>query len=209
MYCPNCGTEITDDPKFCTNCGIKLSDTADQIISAPPTDDKRQWYYYKGKNKMGPVSTDDMKEYISRRAIARETMVWATGFADWVRADQTELGVLLQNTVPDLPAGCISEKWIWALATIPLVASIILPRVLIGMGIGSLYATIAVFVLNIVFLTADVKELKSAGKDAGSWLFLGVILVPVYIFVREGKTNKNYIPGVLWCVLFFASLIRW
>ncbi len=119
-----------------------------------------------------------------------------------------------QTTVVEEPvrnkpqADIVSDKWVWSLATIPLVAGWIVPSILLGMGIsGGYMSTLIVIILNIVFLSQDIKEIKNSGMNAESWLYLGFILVPVYLFVRESKTNKNYAPGIVWCVLFFLDLI--
>lgn len=206
MYCPECGAEIIGSPKFCTNCGYRLDAGTNQSNSAPPSIDNRQWYYYKGRDKMGPVSTEDMIQYVRRRSVLSDTKVWATGFNDWVRADQTELNVYMFNMGPSMPVNEISDKWIWAMATIPLILAVILPAFLARIGIDPTFATFIVFAVNIVFLAGDSKELKKGGKDAGAWLICALILMPLYIFVREGKTNKNYAPGILWCILFFACV---
>lgn len=207
MYCPECGAEIIGNPKFCTNCGYKLSGEKASSDAPSPQVDTRQWFYFKGKDKMGPLTTSDMNEYVLRGAIKRDTMVWTTGYSDWRKAEQTELVNYMYNTAPELPSDAISEKWVWALATVPMVASLLLPSILHSMGLSTSLATIVVVILNIVFLSADSKELRNTGKDPGAWLFLGFILVPVYLFVRESKTNKNYAPGITWCVLFAISLI--
>ena len=62
-------------------------------------------------------------------------------------------------------------------------------------------------VANVFFICKDIDEIKKAGQDAEAWLYLGLILVPVYLYVRESKTNKKYAPLVVWCVLFFIDLI--
>ena len=97
-----------------------------------------------------------------------------------------------------------SDKFIWALATVPLAVSWFGPALF---GLRGTILTIIVIVLNIVFMTCDATELKKAGLDANSWLWLGFVLVPVYLFVRESKTNRNWAPGIVWCVLFFIDLL--
>ena len=206
MYCPECGAEIKGSPKFCTKCGCSLSEIEETKVSEPSSVDTRQWYYYKGKDKMGPVSTEDMKEYIRRGSVIKGTMVWATGYNDWVRAEQSELRTYMINVSTDISVEEISDKWIWAMATIPLILAVILPTLFVRLGINASFATIIVFVLNIVFLAGDEKELKKAGKNAGAWLICALILMPLYIFAREAKTNKNYAPGILWCLLFVACM---
>ena len=96
----------------------------------------------------------------------------------------------------------VSEKWIWPLATVGIVVSWITSSVF-----GSLVSIILTIVLNIVFLSQDIKELKDAGYDPDSWMYMGFFLVPVYIFVRESKTNRNWVPGIVNCVLLFLDLI--
>ncbi len=107
-----------------------------------------------------------------------------------------------ESDVEDLQGKVVFDKWIWSLATIPMAAGLFLPV----LGITGLFSTIIIVVLNVVFLSLDCKEVRDAGYDIDKWLYLGIALVPVYIFVRESKTNRNWAPGIVWCVLFILSL---
>lgn len=98
----------------------------------------------------------------------------------------------------------ISDKWLWSLATIPTTASILLSLFIHN---ATLVVTIVTIGLNILFLTLDVKHLKKSGVNPNSWLWLGFVLVPVYLFVRAAKTTKNVAPGIVWCVIFVLSFI--
>ena len=105
----------------------------------------------------------------------------------------------------------ISEKWLWALATIPILTSIILGKnwyALVPYSIAqhTYLLSIIVIVANIVFLSLDVSEIKKSGKDVGAWIWTGLLLVPVYLYVREKNTNKNYAPLIVWSILFILSL---
>lgn len=97
----------------------------------------------------------------------------------------------------------IDNKYVWALATVPILTSWILAEIL---G-ASILVTIVTIALNVAFLSLDIKVLKNAGKDAESWLWLGIVLVPLYLFMRASKTDKNYIYGIVWCGMFVLDLI--
>lgn len=99
----------------------------------------------------------------------------------------------------------MTNKYVWALATVPILASWIVIW-LFGIS-GYQLATLTTFGLNIVFLSMDVKMLKRCGKDAGKWLWLGIILVPVYLFMRASKTDKKYSYGIAWCVMLLLDII--
>ena len=105
----------------------------------------------------------------------------------------------------------VSEKWLWALATVPILISIVLGKnwyKLMPYSIAqhTYLLSIIVIVANIVFLTLDVSEIKKSGKDVGAWIWTGLLLVPVYLYVREKNTNRNYAPLIVWGILFVLSL---
>ena len=106
----------------------------------------------------------------------------------------------------------VSEKWLWALATVPMLVSLILGRywfMLMPYSIAqhTYLLSIIVIVCNIMFLSLDISETKKSGKDVEAWMWTGLLLVPVYLYVREKNTNKNYIPLIVWCILFVLSLM--
>ena len=106
----------------------------------------------------------------------------------------------------------VSEKWLWALATVPMLVSLILGRywfMLMPYSIAqhTYILSIIVIVCNIIFLSLDISEMKKSGKDVEAWMWTGLLLVPVYLYVREKNTNKNYAPLIVWCVLCVLSLL--
>ena len=162
------------------------------------------WYYLIGNERKGPVTDSEIKDLIYRHVIDRGTMVWKEGFNRWVKAEDTELKYSVDSIVPATPTNAISDKWLWALSTVPMLCDIFLslfiPRS------ASMVITVIVIVLNIVFLSLDTKSLRESGYNPESWLWLGIILVPVYLFVRAAKTTKNVAPGIVWCVIFVLNL---
>lgn len=192
MFCPKCGKQLADDCLFCASCGTPLHSNSTDA----------DWYYISDSSKIGPVKKNDLVSAIKQSAITEDTLVWRNGFKDWLPAGQTEVSALLHQHSPVMPKGMISDKWQWALATAPLLSSFILAAM--GLGAITLITTIG---LNCLFLSLDIKELKKNGYEAESWLWLGLLLVPVYLFIRASKTNKRYAPGIVWCALFVLDLI--
>ncbi len=107
----------------------------------------------------------------------------------------------------------LPEKWTWALATVPIIVSWILagllPTVFENSDPSRLahITTAATILLNLIFLSLDVKVLKKAERDIEKALWLGFILIPVYLFVRAAKYSKKYAPAIVWCVLFVLDLV--
>ena len=108
------------------------------------------------------------------------------------------------ETQPALTTVSLSDKWPWLLATIPMSVSIALTLV---MPSNTTIIAIIVLVLNIIFASLDDNYLKKKEIQTKAWMWMGFILVPVYLFVRAGKTNKHFGPGIVWCVLAGIDLI--
>ncbi len=205
MYCSKCGKQIDDNAKFCPYCGFNVSKSNNTQDNNTNMSNK-EWFYYKDSEKIGPLSTEDIKLHIQSGHVKRDTMVWSAGLESWIRADNSEIAVFLNDVQPDIPIGIIPEKWVWALSTVPLFVGIILNAICMAFGISTFFSTVIVIALNIYFLTKDIQELKYVGIDPEKWLYLGAVIVSVYVFVRESKTNKNYIPAIVHLVLFIFSL---
>lgn len=107
----------------------------------------------------------------------------------------------------------LPEKWMWALATVPITVSWILAGILAAVFENrdpsrlARITTVTTILLNIIFLSLDVKILKKTGRDIEKALWLGFILVPVYLFVRAAKYSKKYAPAIVWCVLFVLDIL--
>ena len=197
--CDNCGAENEQNNRYCSSCGAELPD-----ISYSGASD---WYYMKGSERVGPMSETVLPQLIRSREITKDTMVWRTGLDNWIRADETEINELFSlipvesSSVPVIASSDeLSDKWLWALAMVQFLSIMFLNR------LGFL-GTVIIVILNCIFITLDEKELKKNGYEPQKWLWLGVVLVPLYLFVRAAKTNRKWGPGILWCVLFVVSAL--
>ena len=113
----------------------------------------------------------------------------------------------------------VSDKFLWLLAVIPNVAYFLFVFVIPPLLFSSYMALAAktsndfpyfvkmligistAFGLNTLFVCLDCTELRRHGYDANKWMWMGLIFVPVYLFVRAKNTTNNKVPGILWCCL--------
>jgi len=218
VFCTKCGAQIEEGKKFCGECGNAVRRTEKEI----PTDDLKtktheevvqkdsmKCYFYEGTEKKGPFNYAQMVEFIEQGKILRDTLVWISGSPEWVVAEKSPLAKALGEVMPLAPINAISEKWIWALATYSVLIAILLENIALALRMSvdtaQLFVFIGAFVNNAIFLARDVEAVKQSGRNVASWLYIGIVLVPVYLYVREKHTNKNYMPLVVWCILFILQ----
>ncbi|MBE6871942.1 MAG: DUF4339 domain-containing protein [Ruminococcaceae bacterium] len=198
MWNCKCGNTCSDESHFCDKCGAKKTEF-ENIQDC-------QWFYYDDKKRVGPLSFEEMKEAITSGKIFADSLVWHQGLDEWKKASETSLQTFLVMTVPPVSKKLLNDKWIWCLATIPLVIMYIL-YFLFNIRDSSInLIDILVLVLNCLFLTLDTKYLENSGYHMRKWLFLGLIFIPLYLFIRPIKTNKNFAPAIVWCILFFIGI---
>ena len=100
------------------------------------------------------------------------------------------------------PSSEVSEIWFWLLGFSPFISHVIFPFT--GFDILGRGGSNKLFViLSIVFWILDYCALNKSGYDKGGWRYIGIVLPPVYLFIRASHTNRNWIPGMIWC----ASLV--
>lgn len=209
MYCRHCGAVIPDDSVFCSKCGKNVSEIephTEEIIpenSVQNTEEqykeKVDWYYRDEQGEVGPCTQNDIETAIRRGQVNVEGEVKIGQDGQWFQMMESRFSRLIQSLSPKQVA--ISDKWIWCLAIIPILVSVFMNHV--WMGHSSTYLTwIVPVILNVLFIWLDQKELINAGMLAESWMYMGILLVPVYLVVREIKTNNNYSPAIIWCFIF-------
>lgn len=215
MYCRHCGALIPDDSVFCPKCGKNVGEAEAQVEKTIPesveqdkkekTEQPAEWYYQDNfGGGFGPCKQADIETAIRRGKVSSSGEVRRGTDGDWVAITRSRFADYLCNLPPKQVA--ISDKWIWCLAIIPLIASYFLDRY--GAGLGLTYLPwIAPLALNFLFIWLDQKELINAELLAESWMYMGILLVPVYLLIREIKTNHNYSPVIVWCFLFALDFI--
>ena len=49
-----------------------------------------EWYYSKGGERLGPVTTAQLKELAAKGELAPSDLIWKEGMADWIGASKTQ-----------------------------------------------------------------------------------------------------------------------
>lgn len=95
----------------------------------------------------------------------------------------------------------VYDKFCWIMSCTTLI-SYALSFILSKIGLGYSWLVIVVcIIINCIMLTLDIKYLKKKGYQPNKWIWMGIILVPLYLGVRAGKTNKNFAPMIVCIVL--------
>lgn len=196
MFCSKCGNEIQAEAKFCPKCGWQLGTSSDNVISD-------EWFYINNNVRCGPFRAENIQSLVQKGEISKETLVWKKGMLNWLPAVQTELVHIIRTAVPPMPSNIVSDKYAWTLATVPILISWFIESI----GLPFWVVTICTISLNIIFLMLDSDELNKSGQNINNWMWMGVVLVPVYLFVRASKTKKKYGYAVMWCVMFFIDIM--
>ena len=177
---------------------------------------EEKWFYEEKGKRKGPVSESEMIQLINSAAISRGTSVWKQGFPDWLKVENTDLQIHLDNSVPPPLSGeHINNTIVWVLAFAPLIG-----QFLEGIVAGAIHgdfelATQAVadndywFVtlgLNIALSFFDERRVKSAGHNTdkfNGWVWL----VPVYLYQRAKATRQNLAYFIVWMVCFVLAIL--
>ncbi len=161
-----------------------------------------EWYYIENKKRIGPISEGKIKSLFSHQIIDGNTLVWRTGFSDWVKLSTVGM-TLAKSMPPPLEKGNLSNGWAWCLAFVPLTIyffDIMQPQL---RGV-----TYLAFLLNSLLCYFDIRVLKKAGYSTKTTMYLwAVFFVPVYLYKRARITKGSYSYFVVQCVSFAVILM--
>jgi len=102
----------------------------------------------------------------------------------------------------------LSDKWMWVLAFSPIVffSALVIDEAVGSDGTVGAIGVVLWFVLGIIFVQLDDRELRKIQIHLGVWSWLGCFLPFVYPFVRAAKTNKKYATATTYIVVAIVSL---
>lgn len=107
-----------------------------------------------------------------------------------------------QNNVASVSDNVISDKYLWGLAFAPEVLCLLLESFVADGLISEKVQMYTSQGLCMALIYCDWRMLKDIGKkQSTAMLIVGFLLPLVYLFWRPYKTTKNYLPGILSCVL--------
>lgn len=183
-------------------------------VQSPATENK--WFYEENGQRKGPVSESEMVQFIKALVISHGTSVWKQGFPDWLKLENTDLRIHLDDSAPPpLTGDHINNTIVWVLAFAPLigyflewvVAGVIYGENLFAAQVamaGSSYWFVTLG-LNIALAFFDERRLRNAGHNTNK--FKGwVWLVPVYLYQRAKATKQNLAYFIIWIICFILVL---
>jgi hypothetical protein len=172
-------------------------------------EDDYVWYYAVGGERRGPVGGAVLQDVIARGTLTPDTLVWRPGLAAWVPARGTELMQTFARLAvpPPLPPGEADNSIIWVLAFAPLIgllAEITLVQTF-RLPAGSMWWVTSV--LNCVLGIWDERRLHKAGYSTRNWIWLVLLLVPAYLFVRASRLKQSKAYAWTWLGVFCLTLL--
>jgi hypothetical protein len=174
------------------------------------------WYYEENGQRKGPISEIHIVELIKSSAVGNGTSVWKKGLSDWVKIENTDLRIHLDNDrPPPLSGEHINNTVVWFLAFAPLIGYVLEWAVAGAVHGGNEYAAevamegskywFVTLALNILLSIVDENGLRKAGHNTDK--FKGwVWLVPVYLYQRAKTTKQNLSYFAVWIIGFLLVL---
>ena len=173
------------------------------------------WYFTENGQRRGPVTTANLVELLKAETISGDTPVWRKGLADWQPLRNTELAEHLQDTPPPVAPNFVNNSLVWTLAIAPIGYAFlagwrdmeIMEDPLGDHAFEQFIALGLPLLLNAALCLIDEQQLKRAGY-ADRWLTLfGVLLAPVYLFLRAKRLRQTPTYGYAWVVSFVVSIL--
>ena len=165
----------------------------------------RTWHVEIAGTRQGPMSADQVRQFIASGKLNRKSLAWYTGAPDWQPLSSTEFAAAFADTPPPLSGSAIPNGLVWTLAFAPLIGAFLggLLAGMMRMSPNSFWWV--TLVLNIGLSLADEKRLKAAGHDTvkmgAAWI------VPVYLYKRAQVLSQSLSYFYAWVICFVVSLV--
>ena len=163
------------------------------------------WYFTENGQRRGPVTAAGLLELLQQEKVSGDTPVWRKGLADWQPLRVTDLGAHLQDTPPPVAPTHVNNSLVWTLAIAPIGYVILtgwrdteIMENPYGDHSLAQFITLAVpLILNAALCLLDERQLRRAGY-ADKWLTLfGILLAPVYLFLRAKRLRQFPSYGIV------------
>lgn len=199
MFCKYCGAKIDSDAVFCESCGKRVKDSA---APAPAPSPAASWLIKQPDGRhLGPIPEKELILRIKNGLVSSEASIKKDlPSASWISVSESSFADISSSRDIYIP-----DRWVWCLAILPILISFIL-RYFNLLPFDPSYDFIPCVILNSIFFVLDKNLLEDAGIFE-SWTYIGIVLVPVFLLVREIKTNHNFAPFILNTFLLIMSFM--
>lgn len=143
------------------------------------------WFYEKDRQRLGPVSEGEIRNFIRSGTLNGDNLVWTDSFgADWRAIRFTDL---MEKTSgpPPLPTTHVDNTFAWVLAMVPLIG-VVIELIVSQRTVIPVWAIIAGYAITyLILVQIDVRRIKSSGNAVDTTPFENWwLLVPVYLYKR-------------------------
>ena len=176
--------------------------TIEQDLSSPPPlpDSAPEWHYVKNNEKIGPVPQARMGEILRAGGIAKDTLVWKHGMAEWVPLSTTALANELgQDSPPPLPP---KNTLAWIIAFVPLIGMFVEQNTAFDSG-AKIFGYIAAYT---ALCAIDSNNLRKGGHLGEKSLFIFFVLVPLYLYRRARLLGQKLYYFFAWFVAMIITI---
>lgn len=178
---------------------------------------EKLWFYESEGQRKGGVPEAEIIALIKEGKLTHGASVWCKGMPDWMRIENTDLRVHLDDSMPPpLTGEHANNTVVWVLAFAPILGTF-LEGILAGLiyhGNEHLaesaleqhkfwFVTLA---LNIILSYVDEKKLKEGGVKTDKFSGWWVCVVPVYLFQRAQALKHNLAYFIVWIVCFVLMI---
>ncbi|WP_297572083.1 DUF4339 domain-containing protein [uncultured Deefgea sp.] len=174
------------------------------------------WFYEEDGQRNGPISEEEIINFIKSEKISYGSAVWKKGYPDWLKIENTELRTYLErSSPPPLSGDHVNNTLVWVLAFAPILGMLLEYFIAGAIHKNEYAASVAVesgkywfvtLVLNVVLSYSDENKLRKAGHNTDK--FKGMAwLVPVYLYQRAKNLNHNLAYFITWIVSFLFTLL--
>lgn len=174
-----------------------------------------EWHYEENGERKGPVTDSAIKQLIQDGKLTYGNMVWKKGLPDWIKLENSDLKVHLDdNQPPPLSGEAVNNTVVWILAFAPIIGMMLeyfVAGLMHGenpgaeaMAASGKYWYITVM-LNLGLSYYDEIRLRKAGHNTSK--FKGMAwLIPVYLYQRAKALKQNLAYFIVWIICFVIIL---
>jgi len=147
--------------------------------------------YLDGESEVGSYDEDEIFRLIQAGVINANSRIRNANQRDWVSADKSYFKscfaagqpLSFREAIPARPA--LNNTFAWLLACAPVVS-------VIAFKLGSFWFTLLGLIATLIFWVMDSEIIWKVSDRHKRWTWLGLIFVPVYLFIRAALTDHKF-----------------